>query len=64
MLPTVFELNEEYSSVIFQDKKNTFFLYRDEKNSDSKALEEAFKKVASELKGQVVFTISGITDPQ
>ena len=61
-MPTVFELNEEYSDTIFSGKKKTFFLYRDEKNADSKALEEAFKKVAHELKGQVVFTISGIEE--
>lgn len=62
ILPTVFELTEEFSEQIFQGKKNTLFLFRDEKNVDQKSIEEEFKKAAQELKGQVAFAISGLTN--
>jgi hypothetical protein len=34
ILPTVFDLTEEYSEIIFSGKKNALFLFRDEKNAD------------------------------
>lgn len=62
ILPTVFELTEEYSEQIFQGKRNALFLFRDSKNADQKAVEEAFNKAAAELKGTVAFVVSGTTD--
>jgi len=37
-------------------------LFRDNKNADQKAVEEAFNKVAAELKGTVAFAVSGTSD--
>jgi len=37
-------------------------LFRDSKNADQKAVEEAFNKAAAELKGTVAFVVSGTTD--
>ena len=62
VLPTVFEITEEYSEIVFQGRRNTLFLFRDPNNADQKAIYEAYSKAARELKGKVAFAVSGTTD--
>ncbi|TNV86977.1 hypothetical protein FGO68_gene3970 [Halteria grandinella] len=58
-VPTLIEFSEDYIEPIFGQRKLTLFLFRS--NTD-KEFSQAFSEVAQELRGQLLFVTSGVTE--
>jgi len=60
-LPTLIEFSEDYIEPIFGQKKNALFLFRDPSDANSD-FSKVFSNAASELKGKIVFVVSGVSE--
>jgi len=60
-VPTVIEFSEDYIEPIFGQKSNAIFLFRSEEDKDS-AFAKTFEEAAKQLKGSILFVVSGITE--
>lgn len=60
-MPTLIEFSEDYIEPIFGQKSNAIFLFRKAEDATSD-FSKVFEKAANELKGQVLFIVSGISE--
>lgn len=56
-VPTLFEFAEEYIESIFGNRQNAMILFDTEREG---AHHDAFKQASKDLKGQILFTTSGV----
>lgn len=61
-VPTLIEFSDDYIEPIFQKQQPAIFLFRDPESEDHKKLTEVFDKAAHEFKGQILFSVSGVTN--
>lgn len=60
-VPTLIEFSEDYIEPIFGQKQSALFLFRSKEDSTSDYA-KVFEQAATELKGQILFVVSGVTD--
>jgi len=60
-VPTLIEFSEEYIEPIFGNRRPVLFLLRSAADAES-SNSKVFAQAANELKGQIIFAVSGVTD--
>ncbi len=60
-VPTLIEFSEDYIEPIFGARQSAIFLFRSAADSSSD-FAKVFEQAAQELKGQILFVVSGVTD--
>jgi len=60
-VPTLIEFSEDYIEPIFGQRRPALFLFRSKSDSDS-AYSKVFEQASSNLKGQILFVVSGVTE--
>lgn len=60
-VPTLIDFSEEYIEPIFGQKNSAIFLFRG-KNDESSDFAKTFEKAANDLKGSILFIVSGVSD--
>lgn len=60
-VPTLIEFSEEYIEPIFGNRRPALFLLRSAADAES-SNSKVFAQAANELKGQIIFAVSGVTD--
>jgi protein disulfide-isomerase A1 len=60
-VPTLIEFSEDYIEPIFGQRKSALFLFRNEEDASSD-YSKLFEQAAKELKGDVLFVVSGVKE--
>lgn len=60
-VPTLIDFSEDYIEPIFGQRKSAIFLFRSASDKDS-AFAKVFAEAANQLKGEILFVESGVTD--
>ena len=60
-VPTLITFSEDFIEPIFGQRKAAIFLFRSNSDAD-KSWAQTFAEAAKELKGQIIFVVSGVTD--
>lgn len=60
-VPTLIDFSEDYIEPIFGQRRAALFLFRSKSDTD-KAFHEVFSQASKELKGQILFVVSGVTE--
>jgi protein disulfide-isomerase A1 len=60
-VPTLIEFSEDYIEPIFGQKQPAIFLFRSKEDATS-SFANVFSDAANQLKGQILFVVSGVTD--
>jgi len=60
-VPTLIEFSEDYIEPIFGQRKAALFLFRSAADAEA-PFTKIFSDAANELKGQILFVVSGVTE--
>ena len=60
-VPTLITFSEDFIEPIFGQRKPAIFLFRSNSDAD-KSWSQVFAEAAKELKGEIIFVVSGVTD--
>lgn len=60
-VPTLVEFSEDYIDAIFGQRQSAIFLFLSNEDSQSDFF-KTFSAAAQELKGQIIFVVSGVTE--
>jgi len=60
-VPTLIDFSEDYIEPIFGQRKAAVFLFRSKSDSD-KPFNKVFSDASEQLRGQILFVVSGVTD--